>query len=87
MFVLRCSFYMGRTVPHPSKPELLYHSEIKEALCTLILSRRGLVGRMLGGAWTRATLLERAALVAARARAQSREPLPVLSDIENVTEG
>lgn len=42
---------------------------------------------MLGGAWASASLLERAALVAARARAQSKEPLPVLFDIEKVADG
>jgi len=42
---------------------------------------------MLGGAWAGASLLERAAFVAARARAQSKEPLPVLFDIEKVADG
>jgi len=50
-------------------------------------SRRGFLARMLGGAWTAATLLERAALVAARARAQSNTPLPVLFDIEKAADG
>ena len=50
-------------------------------------SRRGFLARMLGGAWAAASLLERAALVAARARAQSKETLPVLFDIETVAEG
>ena len=50
-------------------------------------SRRGFFARVLGGAWTSASLLERAALVAARARAQSKEPLPVLFDIERVADG
>ena len=50
-------------------------------------SRRGFLARMLGGAWATASLLERAALVAARARAQSKEALPVLFDIEKVAEG
>jgi cyclase len=42
---------------------------------------------MLGGAWAGASLLERAAIVAARARAQSNQPLPVLFDIEKVADG
>ncbi|MGA7240973.1 MAG: MBL fold metallo-hydrolase [Bryobacteraceae bacterium] len=50
-------------------------------------SRRGFLARTLGGAWAGASLLERAAFVAARARAQSKEPLPVLFDIEKVAEG
>ncbi len=50
-------------------------------------SRRGFLARTLGGAWAAASLLERAAFVAARARAQSKEPLPVLFDIEKVAEG
>ncbi|HWB85190.1 MAG TPA: MBL fold metallo-hydrolase [Bryobacteraceae bacterium] len=50
-------------------------------------SRRGFLGRVLGGAWATASLLERAAFVAARARAQSKEPLPVLFDIEKVADG
>ena len=50
-------------------------------------SRRGFLARMLGAAWSGATLLERSALVAARARAQSRAPLPQLFDIEKVADG
>ena len=50
-------------------------------------SRRGFLARTLGGVWTGASLLERAALIAARARAQSKEPLPVLFDIEKAAEG
>src|SRR4051794_25467769 len=42
---------------------------------------------MLGAAWTSASLLERAAFVAARARAQSKEPLPTLFDIEKQADG
>lgn len=50
-------------------------------------SRRGFLARILGGAWASASLLERAALIAGRARAQSKEPLPVLFDIEQAAEG
>jgi cyclase len=50
-------------------------------------SRRGFLARVLGGAWTGASLLERAAWIAVRARAQSKEPLPVLFDIEKVAGG
>ena len=50
-------------------------------------SRRGFLARTLGAVWSGASLLERAALVAARARAQSREPQPVLFDIEKVADG
>jgi cyclase len=50
-------------------------------------SRRGFLSRMLGAAWASASVLERAALVAARARAQSKEPLPTLFDIEKQTDG
>ncbi len=42
---------------------------------------------MIGAAWSGASLLERATLVAARARAQSKAPLPVLFDIEKVADG
>lgn len=42
---------------------------------------------MLGGAWAGASVLERATLVATRARAQSKQPLPVLFDIEKVADG
>src|ERR1043166_5663909 len=42
---------------------------------------------MLGAAWASASLLERSAFVAARARAQSNQPLPVLFDIEKTAEG
>jgi glyoxylase-like metal-dependent hydrolase (beta-lactamase superfamily II) len=41
----------------------------------------------LGATFTGATLLERAALVATRARAQSKGPLPKLFEIEKVAEG
>ena len=41
----------------------------------------------MGAAFTGATLLERAALVATRARAQSKAPLPKLFEIEKVAEG
>jgi cyclase len=47
-------------------------------------SRRGFLTRTLGAAFTGATLLERAALVATRARAQSKAPLPKLFEIEKV---
>lgn len=50
-------------------------------------SRRGFLSRMLGAAWAGASLLERASFVAARARAQSKEPLPTLFDIEKPAEG
>jgi len=50
-------------------------------------SRRGFLARTLGAVWTGATLLERAALVAARARAQSKGPLPVLFELEKVADG
>ena len=50
-------------------------------------SRRGFLSRTLGSIWAGASLLERAALVAARARAQSAGPQPVLFDIEKVAEG
>jgi len=50
-------------------------------------SRRGFMARTLGAAWWSASWLERAALVAARARAQSKAPLPVLFGIEKVAEG
>jgi cyclase len=42
---------------------------------------------MLGAAWASASLLERAAFVAARARAQSKEALPTLFDIEEQADG
>lgn len=41
----------------------------------------------MGAAFTGATLLERATLVATRARAQSKAPLPKLFEIEKVAEG
>jgi cyclase len=41
----------------------------------------------MGAAWSGASLLERAALVAARARAQSRAALPALFEIERVADG
>src|SRR6185295_2081762 len=50
-------------------------------------SRRGFLARMLGAAWSGASLLERAALVAAQARAQSRTQLPTLFEIEKVADG
>jgi len=50
-------------------------------------SRRGFLARTLGAAWTGASLLERAAFVAAQARAQSRAPLPTLFDIEKLADG
>jgi cyclase len=50
-------------------------------------SRRGFLARTIGAAWSGATLLERAALVAARARAQSKAQLPKLFEIEKVAEG
>ncbi|HKA01596.1 MAG TPA: hypothetical protein VKE70_34020, partial [Candidatus Solibacter sp.] len=50
-------------------------------------SRRGFLARTLGAAWSGASLLERAALVAAQARAQSRAALPTLFDIEKLADG
>ena len=50
-------------------------------------SRRGFLAQTLGGLWAGASLLERAALVAARARAQSNGRLPVLFEIEKVADG
>src|SRR5215475_11542148 len=50
-------------------------------------SRRGFLARALGATFTGATLLERAALLATRARAQSKGPLPKLFEIEKVAEG
>ena len=50
-------------------------------------SRRGFLARTLGGAWLGASFLERASLLAADARAQSNQPLPVLFDIEKVADG
>jgi len=50
-------------------------------------SRRGFLGKTLGAAWSGATILERAALVATRARAQSKAPLPILFDVEKVADG
>ena len=49
-------------------------------------SRRGFLARTLGGIFVGATLLERAALVATRARAQSKAPLPNLFEIEKVAD-
>ena len=50
-------------------------------------SRRGFLARTLGAIWAGATTLERAAFVAARARAQSKADLPTLFDIEKVADG
>src|SRR5262249_300638 len=50
-------------------------------------SRRGFLARTLGPAWLAASMLERAALRAAQARAQSKAQLPTLFDIEKVAEG
>lgn len=50
-------------------------------------SRRGFLARTLGALFTGAKLLERSALVATRARAQSKAPLPKLFEIEKVGEG
>ena len=52
-----------------------------------IHSRRAFLTRTLGAAWIGASVVERAALVAADARAQSRQALPVLFDIEKVADG
>jgi glyoxylase-like metal-dependent hydrolase (beta-lactamase superfamily II) len=45
------------------------------------------MARTLGALWAGASTLERAALIAARARAQSRSDLPTLFDIEKVADG
>jgi cyclase len=50
-------------------------------------SRRGFLASTLGAAWLGASMLERATLRAAQARAQSRAPLPTLFDIEKVADG
>jgi len=50
-------------------------------------SRRGFLARTLGAAWYGFSTLERAALVAARARAQSKTNPPPLFDIEKVADG
>ncbi len=50
-------------------------------------SRRGFLASTLGAAWLGASMLERATLRAAQARAQSRARLPTLFDIEKVAEG
>jgi cyclase len=50
-------------------------------------SRRGFLARTLGAAWSGASLLERAALLAAQARAQSKGPLPTLFELEKVADG
>jgi cyclase len=50
-------------------------------------SRRGFLARTIGAAWSGTSLLERAALVAAQARAQSKAPLPTLFEIEKVADG
>lgn len=49
--------------------------------------RRGFLAQTLGAVFTGATLLERAAFVATRARAQSKAPLPKLFEIEKVAQG
>jgi glyoxylase-like metal-dependent hydrolase (beta-lactamase superfamily II) len=50
-------------------------------------SRRGFLARTLGAAWFGASLLERATLRAAQARAQSKQALPQLFDIEKAADG
>jgi cyclase len=50
-------------------------------------SRRGFMARTFGAAWLGAGVLERASLLAAQARAQSKKPLPVLFDIEKIADG
>jgi cyclase len=50
-------------------------------------SRRGFLARTLGAAWFGASLLERASLRAAQARAQSKQQLPQLFDIEKAADG
>lgn len=50
-------------------------------------SRRGFLTRTLGGAWLGASLLERAVLRAAQARAESQDQLPTLFDIEKIADG
>src|SRR5947207_6896529 len=62
-----------------------------ESACTGAMvyahSRRAFLARTLGAAWIGASFLERASLLAADARAQSNQPLPVLFDIEKVADG
>ena len=50
-------------------------------------TRRGFMARTLGAAWAGASTFERAVLVAARARAQSKAPAPVLFDLQKVASG
>ena len=50
-------------------------------------SRRGFLSTALGTAWLGFSTLERAALIAGRARAQSRGPQPKLFDLEKVADG
>ena len=50
-------------------------------------SRRGFLAQTLGAAWLGASMLERATLRAAQARAQSKARLPTLFDIEKVADG
>jgi glyoxylase-like metal-dependent hydrolase (beta-lactamase superfamily II) len=50
-------------------------------------SRRGFLRKTLGACWTSAALLEQAVFRAASARAQSRDALPALFDIEKLTDG
>jgi glyoxylase-like metal-dependent hydrolase (beta-lactamase superfamily II) len=50
-------------------------------------SRRGFLSRTLGAAFAGASIMERAALRAAQARAQSKQPLPTLFDIEKAADG
>lgn len=50
-------------------------------------SRRGFLRKTLGACWTGAALLEQAVFRATAARAQSRDALPSLFDIEKVADG
>lgn len=50
-------------------------------------SRRGFLARTLGAAWLGASVLEKASLRAAQARAQSKGEQPTLFDLERVADG
>jgi cyclase len=50
-------------------------------------SRRGFLARTLGAIWSGASVLEQAFLRAAQARAQSKDQLPTLFDIEKTADG
>src|SRR5437870_4303036 len=52
-----------------------------------VRSRRSFLARMLGAIWSGASVLEQAFLRAAQARAQSKDQLPTLFDIEKAADG